>query len=70
MTFGNMGGRVQPEIHAQHMVNVIDHGMNIQMTTDAARFTHNQNENVLSLENNLFSLVGPPYKPGDTTCAR
>ena len=59
MTFGNMGGRVQPEIHAQHMVNVIDHGMNIQMTTDAARFTHNQNENVLSLENNLFSLVGP-----------
>ena len=59
MTFGNMGGRVQPETHAQHMVNVIDHGMNIQMTTDAARFTHNQNQNVLSLENNLFSLVGP-----------
>ena len=40
MTFGNMGGAVQPETHAQHMVNVIDHGMNIQMTTDAARFTH------------------------------
>jgi gamma-glutamyltranspeptidase/glutathione hydrolase len=59
MTFGNMGGSVQPETHAQHMVNVIDHGMNIQMTTDAARFTHNQNSNTLSLENNLFSLVGP-----------
>ena len=59
MTFGNMGGSVQPETHAQHMVNVIDHGMNIQMTTDAARFTHSQNSNVLSLENNLFSLVGP-----------
>ena len=59
MTFGNMGGIVQPETHAQHMVNVIDHGMNLQMTTDAARFTHDQNRNVLSLENSLFSLVGP-----------
>jgi gamma-glutamyltranspeptidase/glutathione hydrolase len=58
MAFGNMGGSVQPETHAQHMVNVIDHGMNIQMTTDAARFTHNQNSNTLSLEHNLFALVG------------
>ena len=58
MTFGNMGGSVQPESHAQHMVNLIDHGMNVQMTTDAARFTHNQNSNVLSLEANLFTLVG------------
>ena len=58
MTFGNMGGAVQPETHAQHMVNVIDHGMNIQMTTDAARFTHSQNSNQLSLEHNLYNLVG------------
>jgi len=58
MTFGNMGGTVQPETHAQHMVNLIDLGMNVQMTTDAARFTHNQTTNVLSLENNLFDLVG------------
>ena len=54
MAFGNMGGSVQPETHAQHMVNLIDHGMNVQMTTDAARFSHNQNSNVLSLEANLF----------------
>ena len=58
MTFGNMGGAVQPETHAQHMVNVIDHGMNLQMTTDAARFTHSQNSNRLSLEHDLYSLVG------------
>ena len=58
MTFGNMGGSVQPETHAQHMVNVIDHGMNVQMTTDAARFTHSQNSNILSLEHELYSLVG------------
>jgi gamma-glutamyltranspeptidase/glutathione hydrolase len=58
MTFGNMGGSVQPETHAQHMINLIDLGMNVQMTTDAARFTHNQNSNVLSLEAPLFNLVG------------
>ena len=58
MTFGNMGGSVQPETHAQHMVNLIDLGMNVQMTTDAARFTHSQNGNTLSLETNLFNLVG------------
>jgi gamma-glutamyltranspeptidase/glutathione hydrolase len=62
MTFGNMGGSVQPETHAQHMVNLIDLGMNVQMTTDAARFTHNQTSNVLSLENNLFTLVGAALK--------
>ena len=62
MTFGNMGGSVQPETHAQHMVNLIDLGMNVQMTTDAARFTHNQNGNVLSLEANLFGVVGAALK--------
>lgn len=59
MTFGNMGGSVQPETHAQHMINLIDLGMNVQMTTDVARFTHNQARNMLSLEENLFNLVGP-----------
>ena len=58
MAFGNMGGSVQPETHAQHMVNLIDLGMNVQMTTDAARFTHNQTRNVLSLEEHLFAAVG------------
>jgi gamma-glutamyltranspeptidase/glutathione hydrolase len=62
MTFGNMGGSVQPETHAQHMVNLIDLGMNVQMTTDAARFTHNQSGNILSLETNLFNLVGPALR--------
>jgi gamma-glutamyltranspeptidase / glutathione hydrolase len=62
MTFGNMGGSVQPETHAQHMVNLIDLGMNVQMTTDAARFTHNQNGNSLSLETALFNLVGAALK--------
>jgi gamma-glutamyltranspeptidase/glutathione hydrolase len=58
MTFGNMGGSVQPETHTQHMINLIDHGMNVQMTTDAARFSHSQAANVVRLEANLFELVG------------
>ncbi len=62
MAFGNMGGSVQPETHAQHIVNMVDHGMNVQMSTDAARFTHNQNSNVLSLEAALFNLVGAALK--------
>ncbi|MFB3853743.1 MAG: gamma-glutamyltransferase family protein [Vicinamibacterales bacterium] len=62
MAFGNMGGSVQPESHAQHMINLIDLGMNVQMTTDAARFTHSQATNVLSLEHNLFALVGAGLK--------
>ena len=62
MAFGNMGGSVQPETHAQHIVNMVDHGMNVQMTTDAARFTHNQNSNTLSLEAALFNLVGAALK--------
>ncbi len=62
MTFGNMGGSVQPETHAQHIVNLIDVGMNVQMTTDAARFTHSQTSNALSLEANLFNRVGAALK--------
>jgi gamma-glutamyltranspeptidase/glutathione hydrolase len=58
MTFGNMGGTVQPETHAQHMVNLIDLAMNVQMTTDAARLTHNQSADIVGAEVNLHALVG------------
>jgi gamma-glutamyltranspeptidase/glutathione hydrolase len=61
MTFGNMGGSVQPETHAQHMINLIDLGMNVQMTTDAARFTHSGGLSV-TLEAPLFNLVGAPLR--------
>ncbi|MEM1402916.1 MAG: gamma-glutamyltransferase family protein [Pseudomonadota bacterium] len=62
MAFGNMGGAVQPETHAQHVVNLIDHGMNVQMTTDAARFTHRQRSNVLAMEGPLEAIVGPALR--------
>lgn len=57
-----MGGTVQPETHAQHMVNLIDLGTNVQMTSDAARFTHDQANSTLGLETNLFMLVGAALK--------
>jgi gamma-glutamyltranspeptidase/glutathione hydrolase len=62
LAFGNMGGTVQPETHAQHIVNLIDLGMHVQMTTDAARFTHNQTTGVLGLEPRLYDRLGAALK--------
>ena len=35
-----MGGSIQPQGHAQILINVIDFGMNIQEAGDAARIRH------------------------------
>ena len=40
MSFGVMGGNIQPQGHAQIMCNIIDFGMNPQEAGDAARYTH------------------------------
>ena len=40
MSFGVMGGNIQPQGHAQIMCNIIDFGMNVQEAGDAARYTH------------------------------
>jgi gamma-glutamyltranspeptidase/glutathione hydrolase len=40
MSFGLMGGAVQPQGHAQIVVNIIDFGMNIQEAGDAPRMRH------------------------------
>jgi len=40
LSFGVMGGGVQPQGHAQIVVNVVDFGMNLQEAGDAPRMRH------------------------------
>lgn len=40
LTFGLMGGGMQPQGHVQVILNLIDHGMGLQEAGDAARWEH------------------------------
>ena len=62
MSFGLMGGAMQAQGHAQVLVDMIDLGANPQAATDAARFEHSQETNIVSLESNLYDLVGEQLK--------
>ena len=53
---------MQAQGHAQVLVNMLDLGANLQAATDMARFRHNQVPNVLSLETELYNLVGAELK--------
>ena len=57
MSFGNMGGGTQPQAHVQHVVNMVDFGMNVQATTDVARFDHDQGSDRTALDEYLYDAV-------------
>lgn len=40
LSFGLMGGSIQPQGHAQIIINMVDYGMNVQEAGDAARIRH------------------------------
>ncbi len=41
MTFGAMGGAVQPQQHVQIFLNVVEFGMNAQQAVEISRINHN-----------------------------
>lgn len=40
MSYGVMGGAMQPQGHVQVLINMVDYGMNLQEAGDAARWQH------------------------------
>lgn len=66
MSFGVMGGSMQPQGHAQIIVNMIDFGMNLQEAGDAPRIRHDgssQPTGSTMTDGGLVNLEsGIPYK--------
>ena len=60
--FGLMGGSQQAQGHAQVLIDMIDLGANPQAASDAARFSHAQATNTVSLETDLYNQVGAALK--------
>ncbi|HSL22267.1 MAG TPA: gamma-glutamyltransferase [Vicinamibacterales bacterium] len=58
LSFGVMGGDMQPQGHVQVLANLIDFGMNVQEAGDAPRFRHTANG--LAIE----SGIGPEARFG------
>ena len=56
MSFGVMGGAIQPQGHVQVLVNLIDRGMGLQQAIDAARYRFMSGKGVL-LEDELGATV-------------
>lgn len=74
MSYGLMGGGMQPQGHVQILVNIADFGMNLQEAGDAARFLHDggssPDEGMATDYGTLFVEPGVPYATVETLRAR
>ncbi len=67
MSFGLMGGAMQPQGHVQVLVNIIDFGMDLQTAGDAARFNHDGGRQPTGVyEDLLGTLILEPGVPTET----
>jgi gamma-glutamyltranspeptidase/glutathione hydrolase len=65
LSFGVMGGAMQPQGHVQIVVNLIDFGMNVQEAGDAARWQHegstDYNQPKMTTGGHVFLESGVPW---------
>ena len=69
MSFGVMGGDMQPQGHVQFLVNLIDFKMNLQEAVDAPRIRHIQGMEVY-LEDGIPETAREALREKGASCPR
>jgi gamma-glutamyltranspeptidase/glutathione hydrolase len=64
MSYGVMGGDIQPQGHAQVLVNLIDRGLNLQQAIDAPRFRYISGRGVMLEEGVTAAVIDALIKRG------